>query len=111
MKLLATAGLLSISAVMGLGQNNEAATASSSGKITLPADRETNHGGIIELRGHVQVVSDSMTVSADEADYDPLMRDLQTSGHVHIAFKKLTPTVKLQDASPQDLPATIPPRK
>ncbi len=107
MKLLATAGFISICTVMGFGQNNQSRN-SSPDKITLLAENETKDGGILKLRGHVEVITGSMTVYADEADYNALTGDLDAHGHVHINFGKVTPAMKVQNASPEDLPATIP---
>jgi lipopolysaccharide assembly outer membrane protein LptD (OstA) len=104
MKLLVIAGLLSISTVVGFGQNKQTVNTSLD-KITLLVESEIKDGGIIKLRGHVEVITGSRTVHADEADYNPLTGDLDPRGHVHINFKKVTPIMKVQNASPEDLPA------
>jgi lipopolysaccharide assembly outer membrane protein LptD (OstA) len=110
-KLLAIAGFISVYGLMGFGQNNQSLNAPPD-KITLLAENEIKDGGILKLRGHVEVITGSMTVHADEADYNALTGDLDAHGHVHINFRKVTPTIKVQNASPEDLPATIPaPRK
>jgi lipopolysaccharide assembly outer membrane protein LptD (OstA) len=107
MRLLAIAGFIWISIVMGFGQKNQTLNASAD-KITLSAENETKDSGIFKLRGHVEVITGSMTVYADEADYNPLTGDLDAHGHIHVHFTKVTPSMKIQNASPEDLPATIP---
>jgi lipopolysaccharide assembly outer membrane protein LptD (OstA) len=107
MKLLAIAGFLSISTVADFGQNKQSVNALPD-KITLLAESEIKDGGILKFRGHVEVITGSMTVYADEADYDPSTGDFDAHGHVHINFKKVTPAMKVQNASPEDLSATSP---
>ena len=110
MKLLAIAALGSVFAVVGVGQRGQSLSASSS-TIILRAENETKQGGSIKLRGHVEVIAGQITVSADEADYDPLSGSLETRGRVYVTFKGVTPAVKIENASPEDLPATAPPRQ
>jgi lipopolysaccharide assembly outer membrane protein LptD (OstA) len=102
-KLLAVAGFISISTVIGFGQKPQTPNASPD-KITLLAENEIKDGGIVKLRGHVEVITGSITVYADEADYNPLTGDLDARGHVHINCKKVTPSIKIQNESPEDLP-------
>ena len=109
MKLLVIAGLLLAGAATHFGQNNQVLNASPD-KVTLSANWETRNGGLIELRGHVQITASPMIVSADEADYDPLTGDLEPRGHVRVTFGKLTPTLKIENSTPEDLPALAPPQ-
>jgi len=88
---------------MGFGQKTKTLNVSPD-KITLLAQNEIKDGGILRLRGHVEVITGSITVYADEADYNPLTGDLDARGHVHLNFKKVTPSVRIQSGSPEDVP-------
>jgi lipopolysaccharide assembly outer membrane protein LptD (OstA) len=103
MKLLAIAGFVSLFPLIGFGQRHEALNAPPY-NVTLLANSEIKGGGTLKLRGHVQVSSDSITIYADEADYNPLTGDVEARGHVHISLKKATPSIKIQNATPEDVP-------
>ena len=105
MKELAFTGVLFIALSAGVGQK-ERATAATPEKVALSAMSEINEGGTVKLRGHVQVITSSTTVYADEADYDPLTGQLDARGHVHIDLKNKQPSISIQNSTPEDMPVT-----
>lgn len=102
MKLLAAAEFVLIATIAGFSQNTQTLNAPP-GKITLLAEHEIKQGGVFKLRGHVEVITDSVTVYADEGDYNPLTSDLNVRGNVHVNFKKPT-NLKITESTPEDLP-------
>src|SRR4051812_19074476 len=103
MKVFAIAAFTSLFTVVGLAQRSETPNTSPD-KVTLLADSEIKTGGTVKLRGRVQVVTGSITLYADEADYNPLIGDLDARGHVHVTFKKVMPSIKIQNGNPEDMP-------
>lgn len=106
--LLVFTAFLSISATIVFGQKEHAISPKAE-QITVLAEHEVRDGGTLKLRGHVQVVSPSTTVYADEADYNPLTGDVDARGHVHITFKS-KPSITIQNSTPEDMPATVSPK-
>jgi lipopolysaccharide assembly outer membrane protein LptD (OstA) len=74
-------------------------------EISLLADHEVKEGGTLKLRDHVEIVTASATIYADEADYNPLTGEVDARGHVHITLKKAKPKVTIKNPYPEDLPA------
>jgi lipopolysaccharide assembly outer membrane protein LptD (OstA) len=103
MKVLTIVGLALLFTGRGFCQGKQALNASPD-KVTLLANNEIKTGGTLKLRGHVEISTGAITVYADEADYNPLTGDLDARGHVHINFKKATPSIKIQNGNPEDLP-------
>jgi lipopolysaccharide assembly outer membrane protein LptD (OstA) len=105
MRLLAVAAFLLSSVVTGSSQKKPATPAQPE-EIRLLAESEIKADGTVKLRGHVEVISGSTTLYADEADYDPLTGSLNARGHVHIEFKKGTPSITIKNPSPEDVPVS-----
>ncbi len=105
MRLLAITALLSISASMGFGQKKPATPAKPE-HITLMAEHEIKDGGTVKLRGHVQVITTSATIYADEADYNPLTGEVDARGHVRIDLKKGNPSITILNSTPEDVPVS-----
>ena len=105
MKLLAVAALLLTSGATGSSQKKPA-TPTGPEEIRLLAETEVKVGGSVKLRGHVQVISASTIVYADEADYDPISRAIDARGHVHIELKEGAPRVTIQNPTPEDVPVS-----
>lgn len=72
-------------------------------EVTLSALREVRAGGVIQLRGHVEVRTESVVIRADEADYDPMTGSLEARGHVQITLETAHPRLKVRDSNPEDL--------
>lgn len=105
MSLIAISVLLLLSMNVGFGQKERTA-ATNPEQVTLLAEREIKDGGTLKLRGHVQVITSSTIFYADEADYNPLTGKLDARGHVHIEFKKVSPSVIIQNSAPEDVPVS-----
>lgn len=101
MKALILTALLLTSSALYAGQKDSA------DQVTLVAEQETRDSGIIKLRGHVQVITSSIIVYADEAEYSPLTGGLDARGHLRIDLKK-PPNVQVRDATPEDTPLRYP---
>jgi lipopolysaccharide assembly outer membrane protein LptD (OstA) len=71
----------------------------------LWAQQEVRDGPLIRLRGHVHIATNSVSIEADEADYNPITSSLDPRGHVHISLKNVSPHLKIQENNPEDLPA------
>jgi hypothetical protein len=104
MRLLAITSFLLIAASIGFGQM-ERATVAAPDPIKLLAKSEVKEGGTLKVRGHVQVITSSTTVYADEADYNPLTGQLNARGHVHIDFRNAKPSITIQNSTPEDIQA------
>jgi lipopolysaccharide export system protein LptA len=76
----------------------------SAGEVRILAEHEVKEGGTLKLRGHVEVRSGSMTVHADEAEYNALNGRVEARGHVHIELGKTTPKITIQNSTPEDSP-------
>lgn len=108
MKLAASACLLAF-AFLGFAKQRQTVHVPPN-QVMLWAEREVKDGPLIRLRGHVQVRTGSITIEADEADYNPVTGSLDPRGHLHISLKNVTPHLKIQDNNPEDVPTTRPPR-
>jgi lipopolysaccharide assembly outer membrane protein LptD (OstA) len=102
MRLVAAAAFLSVLIPTGFSQK-KVATPAKAEQVTLLAEREIKEAGTLKLRGHVQVVTPSTTIYADEVDYNPLAAEVDARGHVRIDLKKATPTITVQNSTPEDL--------
>ena len=107
MRWLIAPALVLISMGAGVGQKAPE-TSGQTEPVRLLADQETKDGGTLKLRGHVQVISATTIVYADEADYNPLAGELEARGHVHVAFKNARPKITIENATPEDLPVMAP---
>lgn len=74
------------------------------GEVRILAEHEVKQGGTVKLRGHVEVSSGSMTVHADEAEYNAFTGKVDARGHVYMDLGKTTPKITIQNSSPEDSP-------
>ncbi len=101
MKLVAFVSLLALGFVVFARQDRPAPP----DQVMLMAQQEIKDGALIRLRGHVHVLTSTVSIEADEADYNPISGSLDPRGHVHINLKNVTPHLKIQENNPEDLPA------
>lgn len=73
-------------------------------QITFSALQMTDEGNLLKLRGQAQISSSSVTIAADEADYNLATNSLDVRGHAHINFKDETSKLNIRNSSPSDLP-------
>jgi len=107
MRLFAITVFVGISTCLGLGQDKPQITGEPD-QIRLLAEHEVRTGGALKLRGHVRVITSATILYADEADYDVLTGELEARGHVHIEFKKVRPSISIQNSTPDDIPLWSP---
>ena len=103
MKLLAFVSLLAVG-FLGFARQDRPAHPPSD-QVTLTAQQEIKDGALIRLRGHVHISTSTVTIEADEADYNPISGSLDPRGHVHVSLKNVSPHLKIQENNPEDLPA------
>lgn len=103
MKLIAFVSLLALGFLLFARQDRPAPLPPD--QAILTAQHEIKDGALIRLRGHVHVATGSVTIEADEADYNPITGSLDPRGHVHVSLKNVSPHLKIQENNPEDLPA------
>jgi hypothetical protein len=103
MKLVAFVSLLGLGLLVFAKQDRQVPVPS--GQVMLWAQQEIRAGPLIRLRGNVHIATNSVSIEADEADYNPITGSLDPRGHVHVSLKNVSPHLKIQENSPEDLPA------
>jgi lipopolysaccharide assembly outer membrane protein LptD (OstA) len=97
--------LLVICSMLAMPQE-QSKSAPSANQIVLSAEQEITQGVNVKLRGHVQIETGSVIVSADEADYDPMTGQINPRGHVRVRLRNVMPQLKIEDSNPQDTPVS-----
>ena len=103
MKLAVFVSLLAIG-LLGFARQDRP-THPPSDQVILTAQQEIKDGPLIRLRGHVHISTNTVTIEADEADYNPITGSLDPRGHIHVSLKNVSPRLKIQENNPEDLPA------
>lgn len=78
-------------------------------EVRLSAVHEIKGGDVIQLRGDVEIATTTVTIHADEADYNPLTGSVDARGHVQISLHNSRARLNVTDGNPEDL-GVIPPR-